>query len=68
MEQPKFVIQLNGNYLVYLSGRRIGTIKREVRFCMPGYRYFPKGQKIGGDWFGTASRCMQSLRTEEING
>lgn len=51
---------------VYLDGKPIGEI-REVehpRSVYPGFAYFPKGQKDGGDVFPTVEACKTSLEAE----
>lgn len=47
----------NKNVLVYLDGKKTGIIKSENG----GFRYYPLGQRIGGDWFSKISDCKKSL-------
>ena len=42
---------------VRLDGKFIGTIKPEDG----GWRYYPKGQSVGGDLFKTLGLCQKSL-------
>lgn len=42
---------------VRLDGKVVGTIKKEI----DGWRYYPKGQKVGGDLFKSLSLCQKSL-------
>lgn len=62
---PTFTRQLDGNYIVYLEGRRVGTIKRVTCGSTVGYQYFPKGQKTGGEIFTSSAACKQSLMVPE---
>lgn len=43
---------------VYLDGKRVGKIicKNDV------YRYYPKGDKTGGDPFMSLADCLYSLK------
>lgn len=45
---------------VRLDGKVVGVIKNEK----PGWRYYPKGQKQGGDLFPTLSECQRSLEPD----
>jgi hypothetical protein len=42
---------------IYLNGQVVGSIREERH----GWRYFPKGQTIGGDLFLLLSDCRRSL-------
>ena len=46
---------------VLLEGKIAGAINLEKG----GWRYFPKGQKLGGDLFDTLRECQKSLESEE---
>lgn len=43
-----------------LDGKIVGQIRREL----DGWKYFPKGQKIGGEAFKDLSACQASLETD----
>lgn len=50
-------IQDSQDVTVLLDGKVVGKIK-----CSPrGYKYFPKGSRVGGEWFSTLIACKQSL-------
>lgn len=42
---------------VNLDRRQAGTIEKEEA----GWRYYPKGQLTGGDWFATVEEVQKSL-------
>jgi len=44
---------------VYSGGLRVGTI----RAVEGGFRYFPKGSKVGGEVFTTIAAVKQSLES-----
>ncbi len=37
----------------------------EIIFCNGGWRYFPKGQKVGGELFKTLKLCQKSLEEDK---
>ena len=45
---------------VFLDLKYVGRIKKDS----DGWRYYPKGQKTGGDPFPTSRECKQSLESE----
>jgi len=49
--------------IVYLDGKIVGTIRQE-RMFISGWRYYPKGQKMGGQGFGTRQEVKNSLEEE----
>lgn len=65
------MITYSAEYKVFIDGVRVGTIEE----CygakgygvgnrpgeIIGYRYYPKGQKTGGDLYPTLAACKQSL-------
>ena len=55
----------NADVKVRLDGKVIGEIRREV-FPLPngGWRYFPKGWKVGGELFSSLGKCQKSLSSE----
>lgn len=57
------------NVIVKLDGKAIGTIK-PVKYPNgdPGWQYFPKGTKIGGDIYSTLATCQLSLGSEWPGG
>ena len=46
---------------VFIDGRHRGTIKREHEAGSDGWRYYPKGNKYGGDFYSTLAACKRSL-------
>ena len=44
---------------VKLDGKHVGSIKGNYK---DGYRYFPKGQKTGGEKFSMLQDCKASLK------
>lgn len=52
--------QLTNVVYVYLDGRRIGTIRKGS----DGYRYFPKGDTVGGDSYCTIGEVKKSLEED----
>ncbi len=52
---------------VYLDGKHIGEIREEKGTLTGwdqqgiGYRYYPKGQKMGGDLYAFLDTCKKSL-------
>jgi EAL domain-containing protein (putative c-di-GMP-specific phosphodiesterase class I) len=44
---------------VKLDGRVIGKIHQDK----DGFRYYPKGQKTGGEAFPTIAQCKRSLES-----
>ena len=50
---------------VYLSGKKVGAIRRDPRAQV--YRYMPNGgvAKHAGSAFRTLGACVQSLETEK---
>ena len=46
---------------VRLNGKAIGEIRLEASIESAGWRYFPKGQKTGGELFSSLSACKRSL-------
>ena len=46
---------------VRLDGKFIGTIQPEDG----GFRYYPDGQKVGGDLYATVTLCQKSLANPE---
>jgi len=52
-------------YAVQLGGKVVGRIKLAVAGDgRAGWRYFPKGQKEGGEVFPTLEECKRSLEAE----
>ena len=51
----------NNIVTVKLFRKTVGTIKQDA----DGWRYYPKGQKIGGAPFKTLRLCQRSLETED---
>jgi hypothetical protein len=51
---------------VYSGGLRVGTIRRELSAdrITYGYRYYPKGNKVGGDLFFSLVGCKRSLEND----
>ncbi len=47
---------------VYLSGKKVGIIRRDPRAHV--YHYMPGGTKQPGSAFTTLGACVQSLETE----
>ena len=63
------------SFKVYLNGKHIGSIHEEYAHngyspfngkpgSITGYRYFPNGDKMGGDLFPTFAACRQSIEAE----
>lgn len=52
---------------VYLDGKPIGEIREEMGTLpgwnggKPGFRYYPKGQKIGGELYTRLEHCQAHL-------
>ncbi len=46
---------------VYSGGLRVGTIKQETEAGSVGYRYYPRGNKYGGDFYKSLTACKRSL-------
>jgi hypothetical protein len=46
---------------VLRDGRKVGEIRSENEAGHAGYRYYPKGQKTGGAFYGLLSYCKASL-------
>lgn len=63
--------KVNRNIRVYLDGRAIGTIRLvaakvlDTGKVQSGYRYFPNGQREGGEVFDTVEACKKSLDDPE---
>jgi hypothetical protein len=51
---------IQGKVTVKLDGKLVGEIRQEA----DGFRYFPKGQKTGGELFSTLPACKKSLTDE----
>lgn len=54
-------------HLVKLNGKEVGAIKRALNKGpgnATGYRYHPKGDKTGGDFFPTLDACKRSLEDD----
>ena len=54
-------------FTVKLEGKVIGEIKvfpKHFGEYFPGYQYFPKGQKNGGEIFKSLPLCKASLEAE----
>lgn len=56
---------VNTNLAVYLDGKRVGTIKRTKGKNTPEYRYFPKGDKVGGESFASIQAVKDSLKEDK---
>lgn len=50
---------------VYLDSKHVGTIKKELSTdgLTPGFRYYPKGNKFGGDLYFGLPALKRSLET-----
>lgn len=48
-------------YKVKLDGKIVGVIKKSGDAKGYGWRYFPKGDKIGGEPFQYLHQCQKSL-------
>ncbi len=49
------------HFKVKLDGKLVGVIKRSGDDRGYGWRYFPKGDRIGGQVFPTLAACKRSL-------
>lgn len=49
---------------VRLDDKYVGDIRPVLSNGEKGWRYFPKGQKTGGDLFKTAQACADSLQDD----
>jgi len=54
-------LSVSSSVRVYSGGRRVGTIKAETEAGSDGYRYYPKGNKYGGDFYNSLAACKRSL-------
>ena len=50
-----------------LKVRLDGRICGEIRKVDGGYQYFPKGQKVGGEIFGSIGLVQKRVRDEKGN-
>lgn len=60
---PKITYVEEHKVKVYFNSKLVGTIRKELSADgkSEGYRYYPKGDKVGGDLFFSLTRCKHSL-------
>ena len=51
----------NANVRVRFDGKIVGEIRKEKSRCFEGWRYYPKGEKNGGELFESLRACQKSL-------